>query len=513
MSMLQVRWQLNAMTTSKKKTLAADYNPIEKRLRDFGQEAQELKHLNASAVTHSQDKGMKMAASAASMGAAKVASETMEQMPPVTLHSIVAELEGAGLLSNMDAAAPATSSTNAKTGAKSDDVSPASPASSVSSATTQKATGLSLGATGLLSAAGLLPDSPGVTVAAPPAPASEAGSSLEGNAFENVDDTSADIDPLAFLETCTDPAEPPTFSARAESVSSLSSLEVSKHNETAYATASEPALEAQSSKPSSSQGDGEVSPRASPPLVVSDPPALVPTASEEEHSSMLMNDMAFEDLAAQLDTGSGNLLSELHGLCEVDLPNTPGATGPAGALTSDELFLTLEQSDEKVCLLQELSDDAALPMTFGGFNGAAMIEELEAPKRGRGKRGKSKSAKLADAESEEEAAAPKSKRQRGAAKEASAAASKCDGADAGSKAAKAPKKKELKPKDDEPTWNVAPVGLLPPAPRSSTKFLPGAVETPAPAPTKAALGGKPASNGPSLGRTFSWQPIKFPVYT
>ena len=149
MSMLQVRWQLNAMTTSKKKTLAADYNPIEKRLRDFGQEAQELKHLNGSAVTHSQDKGMMMAPSAASKEAAKVASETMEQMPPVTLHSIVAELEGAGLLSNMDAAAPATSSTDAKTGAKSDDVSsssPASPASSVSSAKTQKAPGLSLGA-------------------------------------------------------------------------------------------------------------------------------------------------------------------------------------------------------------------------------------------------------------------------------------------------------------------------------------------------------------------------------
>ena len=53
---------------------------------------------------------------------------------------------------------------------------------------------------------------------------------------------------------------------------------------------------------------------------------------------------------------------------------------------------------------------------------------------------------------------------------------------------------------------------LTPAPRSSTKFLPGAVQTPAPAPTKAALGGKPASNGASLGRTFSWQPIKFPVY-
>ena len=48
--MLQVRWTLNGPTPTKRKTLAADYNPIHKRLRDFGQEAHEL-HAMANGVT------------------------------------------------------------------------------------------------------------------------------------------------------------------------------------------------------------------------------------------------------------------------------------------------------------------------------------------------------------------------------------------------------------------------------------------------------------------------------
>ena len=42
MSMMQVRWTLNGGTPSKRKTLACDYNPIQKRLRDFGHEGMTL---------------------------------------------------------------------------------------------------------------------------------------------------------------------------------------------------------------------------------------------------------------------------------------------------------------------------------------------------------------------------------------------------------------------------------------------------------------------------------------
>ena len=48
MSMLQVRWTLNGATATKRKTLACDYNPIHKRLRDFGAEATELEHQQTS---------------------------------------------------------------------------------------------------------------------------------------------------------------------------------------------------------------------------------------------------------------------------------------------------------------------------------------------------------------------------------------------------------------------------------------------------------------------------------
>jgi len=55
-----------------------------------------------------------------------------------------------------------------------------------------------------------------------------------------------------------------------------------------------------------------------------------------------------------------------------------------------------------------------------------------------------------------------------------------------------------------------PNGQLPSA-KSAAKWLPGAVVMPAPAPTKQSLGGRPSA-GASMGRSFSWQPIKFPTY-
>ena len=157
--MLQVRWQLNAVTQTKKKTLACDYNPIHKRLRDFGAEAQELETLpNGDAVVKPQDKGERRGnkAGKAASGAKGPSTDPAVAMPPVTLQSIVAELEGAGLLRNLDGAAVQSSTTSPTA---THDHSTRSARSGSPAATAEKqAHQLSLGAAALLSAAGLLPE-------------------------------------------------------------------------------------------------------------------------------------------------------------------------------------------------------------------------------------------------------------------------------------------------------------------------------------------------------------------
>ena len=166
--MLQVRWQLNAVTQTKKKTLACDYNPIHKRLRDFGAEAQELETLpNGDAVVKPLDKGDKRGnkAGKAAAGAKPPSTDAEIAMLPVTLQSIVAELEGAGLLRNLDGAAVNSSATSHT--AATHEHSTRSPRSGSPAATEEKqAHQLSLGAAGLLSAAGLLPEDSALPISA-----------------------------------------------------------------------------------------------------------------------------------------------------------------------------------------------------------------------------------------------------------------------------------------------------------------------------------------------------------
>ena len=169
--MLQVRWQLNGPTPTKRKTLAADYNPIHKRLRDFGQEAHELHNANGVTIAKPQEKTKPAAVVAAtkagpSVAAAPTPATAVDAMPVASLQSIVAELEGAGLLNNMEAPP-----------------SPDKKADSRKVASRQ----LSLGAAGLLSAAGLLPEDSTIAGAREPSntsdadpSASDAGSSFEG---------------------------------------------------------------------------------------------------------------------------------------------------------------------------------------------------------------------------------------------------------------------------------------------------------------------------------------------
>ena len=133
------------------------------------------------------------------------------------------------------------------------------------------------------------------------------------------------------------------------------------------------------------------------------------------------------------------------------------------------------------------ADDA--PLTF----------DFEAPKGKRGpKGGKGKNKRDAsDASEKPEKAAKKQKGEK--------AAKATNAADAGSNAASSHGLQQV-----NPFISANPNAMLPSA-KSSAKFLPGAVATPAPAPTKASLGGRPSQGG-SMGRTFQWQPIKFPVY-
>ena len=257
-------------------------------------------------------------------------------------------------------------------------------------------------------------------------------------------------------------------------------------------------------KGSSDQGDGpETPPRegAATTSRAAEPPALV---------SSMLNDIAFEELANELETweggslggggGGGNILSELDGLCEIGEIGGGLGLGAAGA------------DPDRVSLLHDLSnlaegDEADVPMTFAGFGDAAMMGE--APRGAKSKRksgtdgpaGK-KSKKAVKSGGHEwvssgaYAGASASSASSGAAAAGAAAAAAAAGA-AGAAALSA---------QDPATMNA-----MLPAANSGSKFLPGAVQTPAPAPTKASLGGQPISAS-SLGRTFSWQPIKFPTY-
>jgi len=226
---------------------------------------------------------------------------------------------------------------------------------------------------------------------------------------------------------------------------------------------------------------------AQPPLTTESLPTLNAPASLLT-SNVFSSDEVFADLANELECDhSSSLLNELNGLCGFD-----GSAGAADAncaedtVDADDLFLSLQEDlgpqpvseleppDDNVLLLEELqampTDSMSMPLTFG-FD-AAMTK----PKK------------------------TKSKASDG-------------GADApGSKKPKTQKHITLPampPAVEQPSVN--PNASLPSA-KSQCKFLPGAVATPAPPPTKASLGGKPNATTASLGRTFSWQPIKFPVY-
>jgi len=259
MSMLQVRWSLNAATPTKRKTLAADYNPIHKRLRDFGTEAQELDMMPTAA-------GAKAAAAppAAPPPEKRVAAPPNPEVPeppakaaakadalgpmqPVTLQSIVAELEGAGLLG--------LNSVEAPTSPQQQEAADAAAGGAAADKTRQ----LSLGAAGLLSAAGLLPNmesGSGAPVGSARSASSDAGaevgaetsvsdtgSSYDGSALDATQagdrsDTRDSPDPITFLESCggTSAADAaadgaPPNAVRTESTTSLSSQEIRKHNE------------------------------------------------------------------------------------------------------------------------------------------------------------------------------------------------------------------------------------------------------------------------------------------
>lgn len=550
--MLQVRWQLNGATASKKKTLACDYNPILKRLRDFGNEAQELEHTADGAVAKPQEKGKKKAGDqavkaeppcAAGLAAtdapstntnpASNAVSAPKMSQPVTLQSIVAELEAGGLLNSLEQPP----------------ISPSKGESDAAAPTAEKPRELSLGAANLLSAAGLLPDNKttaatnaaainaaagtsaaaaaGATDSTPverpastsdvgaelapassPAP-SEAGSSFEGSTSTDCSDC---LDPLTLLQEPDSAAAAPAAAplpdvARADSLASLSSAEVAQHNEgwDAELLKLSPSTEGPglmldiqhetepSSKPASVHGDA--SSHASSPEPPS-PPKSGGARTEEEEEALLFG----------LNDQSESLLSELHGLYDIESPlhQLPRALedGASTAVLRDsidanDLLLSLEPEDDKANLLHELSalpETPSGPLHFGGFD-LAHMQDL-APKAAKKTAGNKKKRPAADASASKESKEPTS-----------------DG-----EAAAQPQPRPVKkakpapaPKVEEPLFNKAPEGILPPAPNSQTKFLPGAVMTPAHPATKHGLAAS-VKSGPSLGRTFSWQPIKFPVY-
>jgi hypothetical protein len=557
MSMLQVRWTLNGPTPTKRKTLAADYNPIHKRLRDFGQEAHEL-HAMANGVTIAKPQEKKSAAVTAvkagsPSAAAPTAATTLDTMPATSLSSIVAELEGAGLLDNLETpASPNKNDDNRK-------------AESHSAKNNQ----LSLGAAGLLSAAGLLPEDstsaaarePSNTSDADPS-GSDAGSSFEGSAtgVETCDSPGERIDPFTFLQNAIDPATPQKKDAPSTNFAAAAISEASRNSSynslvtQAHAPASSEAaedksddestaaerglvtpdpIEKQPSKPGSAYGDQTPplikSPATSfdsatteaPPAITTSappPPAITTGSPVVKKSTRLHNkaaaaaaaaaspveplptppqsaplerhlasEAAFEELANELEAehSSESLLNELSGL------------GNALGGDEDDLLLTL---GEDLPSQVNVQNDALLAeMCPASADDAPLTFDFEAPKGKRGpKGGKGKNKRDAsDASEKPEKAAKKQKGEK--------AAKATHAADAGSNAASSHGLQQV-----NPFISANPNAMLPSA-KSSAKFLPGAVATPAPAPTKASLGGRPSQGG-SMGRTFQWQPIKFPVY-
>ena len=144
-------------------------------------------------------------------------------MPATSLSSIVAELEGAGLLDNLET--PASPNKNDDDNRKAES----------HSAKNQ----LSLGAAGLLSAAGLLPEDstsaaarePSNTSDADPS-GSDAGSSFEGSAtgVETCDSPSERIDPFTFLQNAIDPATPQKKDAPSTNFAAAAISEASRNS-------------------------------------------------------------------------------------------------------------------------------------------------------------------------------------------------------------------------------------------------------------------------------------------
>lgn len=539
--MLQVRWSLNAATATKKKTLACDYNPIHKRLRDFGTEAHEVEALpNGGAMAKPQTKGNKKAA-VEKAPPAKAEDAPAADMPPVTLQSIVAELETAGLLSKLDSA-------TVKAGEK-------TPPQTTEVAETGAPGQLSLGAASLLKEAGFVfPSEAAPAVAAVgstsseagnEAPASDAGSSYEGSVFENVatvDDLGGDgIDPLSFLQTCSEPLaspEPKQRHADAPFAPTTPQTSFKTSNSDAVAAGAELAGGADGA-PSAPVSDAELSDgetkharmlsrQDSKPESIAGVPEPLSMPKED---AMLMSDIAFEDLANELEGGNSNsILSELHGLYDLDDVNSPPRhrTISGDGVDADDLFMTLGDGhgDDKAALLNELSalpeyGEHGEPITFEGFGEGKpptlSFTPLLPPKpKSKKSKAKAKASEGGEGADADGAAAPPKKKQKKAAAPQSPPVPLAEPSSSAAAAAPsvtwAPIMPASAPASSAPQALMAtPTSMLPPAPKSNAKFLPGAVQTPDPAPNKNALSGKPAA-GKSAGRTFSWQPIKFPVY-
>ena len=491
MNMMQVRWSLKPQTNTKKRTLACDYDPIRKRLRDFGHEAQELVHnAEGKPVTKPINKSRK----AAPAGAKKekpapappmLGSDALAAMQPVSLQSIVDELEGAGLLQtsqehlhNKNDDALMTGS--ARGGTSTPPPTRRSPSSVPSSPP------LSLGAAGLLSAAGLLPDetsAPAVGALAADeetTEASESGSSFGGDhAATILEDTSDTLDPLDFLEGVEGApspmrpktrAAPPALTPSSSSASTLAAPEdaVDPHDGSFLWPA--PSAPVPLATTASLQSCAPESPTPAAPHALADADALEGAEGAEA------GDMVLEELANELETDhSQGLLHELG-----EMYSFGEAPAPTEGLDANDLLFNIESSAGG-SLLADLGglSASADSMTFDGFNGKDLMKAMGAKGKGAKGKGGAKAASEGDAASKKRRA---------------------DAAPA-SKPAKTP----------QVFWTHP--SQLPPPPNSGVKFLPGAVQTPAPLPTKDALCvGKSAKKAPSNGRTFSWQPIKMPVY-
>lgn len=570
MNMMQVRWSLNGQSATKRKTLACDYNPIEKRLRDFGHEAQELVHNSAGKAMMMKpvEKVKKKESTASAVWKLNKQPDALASLPPVSMSSIVNELQGAGLLKNpaggvagpalADAALPLP-----------EGVAPA-PAHN----------NLSLGVAGLLGAAGLLPGAsilPSTDTSAADAggeaPISETSSSFEGgdaaSMMDGMDGMLGDVDPFLFLRECdvaglsspprkraagasrekaADGAGAFDWAGAAQGVVSMDEMlgggEASSASQMLSGQGMVAVLPWLPPTPSSSKdadatcsaGEGTSEDPSSLSRQSTADTVIASSPRGDRVSTRRAADREFEALANELETdNSHSLLHELHGMYDLDdevdapehaiQPPSPGShvathNPEHGGIDAQDLLFDLQAGDDKVSLLHDLStlpvgDDGA--SIFAGFDGAGSIvksKPKDKAKQGgeaKGRGGKSKGGSKASGEAgatggaaSAKAAEPK--------KPPKAVWAQQHALPPPPRPQPAPAPQTaMRPPAARPDEYWTHPSMLPPAPKSGVKFLPGAVATPAPPPTKQSLSGAPPVKG-TAGRSFSWQPIKMPVY-